>query len=51
MTFVCCKGEPGGTHEVKLLSYATVVSGGETPEVQDRLRNRQSPWLVSRGSA
>ena len=31
MTFVCGKGGPGEIHEVKLLSYATVVSGGETP--------------------
>ena len=31
MTFVCGKGGPGDIHEVKLLSYATVVSGGETP--------------------
>ena len=31
MTFVCGKGGPGEIHEVKLLSYAEVVSGGETP--------------------
>ena len=31
MTFVCGKGGPGEIHEVKLLDYATVVSGGETP--------------------
>ena len=31
MTFVCGKGGPSEIHEVKLLSYATVVSGGETP--------------------
>ena len=31
MTFVCGKGGAGEIHEVKLLSYATVVSGGETP--------------------
>ncbi len=31
MTFVCGKGGPGEIHEVKLLSYATVVSGSETP--------------------
>ena len=31
MTFVCGKGGVGEIHEVKLLSYATVVSGGETP--------------------
>ena len=30
MTFVCGKGGAGEIHEVKLLSYATVVSGGET---------------------
>jgi len=31
MTFVCGKGGAGEIREVKLLSYATVVSGGETP--------------------
>jgi hypothetical protein len=31
MTFVCGKGDVGEVHEVKLLSYATVVSGCETP--------------------
>jgi hypothetical protein len=31
MTFVCGKGGPGEVHEVKLLDYATVASGGETP--------------------
>ena len=31
MTFVCGKGGDGEIREVKLLSYATVVSGGETP--------------------
>jgi hypothetical protein len=31
MTFVCGKGGAGEIHEVKLLNYATVVSGGETP--------------------
>ncbi|MCX6632932.1 MAG: hypothetical protein NTW28_35490, partial [Candidatus Solibacter sp.] len=31
MTFVCGKGGAGEIHEVKLLSYAAVVSGGETP--------------------
>ncbi|HZT29401.1 MAG TPA: hypothetical protein VFA33_05935 [Bryobacteraceae bacterium] len=31
MTFVCGKGGPGEIREVKLLSYASVVSGGETP--------------------
>jgi hypothetical protein len=31
MTFICGKGGPGEIHEVKLLDYATVVSGGETP--------------------
>ena len=31
MTFICGKGGPGEIHEVKLLSYATAVSGGETP--------------------
>ena len=31
MTFVCGKGGEGEIREVKLLSHATVVSGGETP--------------------
>ncbi|MBS1853882.1 MAG: hypothetical protein JST11_00840 [Acidobacteria bacterium] len=31
MTFVCGKGNADEIHEVKLLAYATVVSGGETP--------------------
>jgi len=31
MTFVCGKGDVGEIREVKLLNYATVVSGGETP--------------------
>ena len=31
MTFVCGKGGASEIREVKLLSYATVVSGGETP--------------------
>ena len=31
MTFVCGKGGPGEVHDLKLLDYATVVSGGETP--------------------
>ena len=52
MTFVCGKGGPGEIHEVKLLDYATVVSGGETPASPqprgDGRAGRRGPLTTSR---